>query len=192
MTTTDSGSARERRRVVLAMQMSIDGFVAGPKGELDWMWHAFTPELKADILDAIKRASTHLLGRVNYEGQAAHWPKSTDEVAPLVNAAEKIVFSRSLQAPLAWSNARLATADLATTIETLRSQPGRDIALTGGAALARAAVRERLIDEYRLVVHPVALGEGLPLFGVPTSLHLVDHRVYATGVMRFTYAAAAA
>jgi dihydrofolate reductase len=169
--------------------MSTDGYVAGPNGELDWMWKGFTPELKADIVHAIKRTSTQLLGRVNYEGQAAHWPESTDEVAPLVNAAEKIIFSRTLQAPLAWSNARLATADLTTTIETLRNQPGDDIALTGGAALARAAIRERLIDEFQLIVHPIALGAGLPLFDVPTSLHLLDHRVYDTGVMRLTYAA---
>ncbi|MEU8184603.1 dihydrofolate reductase family protein [Micromonospora sp. NPDC049044] len=175
------------RKVVLAMQLSLDGYVARPGGELDWMWPTFTPETMADIIEAIKLTSTQVMGRVTYEAQSAHWPGSTDEVAPLVNAAEKIVFSRTLREPLGWSGARLATTDLATTIETLRATGDGDIALVGGSALARAATRAGLVDEYQLIVHPVALGEGLPLFDTPVSLHLRDQRRYSSGAMRLTY-----
>jgi dihydrofolate reductase len=169
------------------MQMSLDGYAAGPAGELDWMWPTFTPEMKADIVEAIMRTSTQLMGRVTYEAQSAHWPDSTDEVAPLVNDAEKIVFSRTLSEPLGWSRARLATSDLAATIHTLRQTQGGDIALVGGVALARAAIGAQLVDEFQLIVHPVTLGAGLPLFDAPVSLHLRDHRIYSSGAMRLTY-----
>ncbi|MFC7548473.1 dihydrofolate reductase family protein [Plantactinospora sp. GCM10030261] len=175
------------RKVVLAMQMSLDGYVAGPASQLDWMWPTFTPEMKADIVEAIRRTSTQLMGRVTYEAQSAHWPDSTDEIAPLVNDAEKIVFSQTLSEPLSWSGARLATADLATVIQRLRRTAGGDIALVGGSVLARAAIGVRLVDEYQLIVHPVTLGEGLPLFDAPVSLHLRDHRIYSSGAMRLTY-----
>lgn len=175
------------RKVVLAMQMSLDGYVSRTDGELDWMWPTFTPEAMADIINAIKRTSTQVMGRITYEAQSAHWPNSTDEVAPLVNNAEKIVFSRTLREPLTWSGARLATADLPTTIETLRTTGDGDIALVGGSALARSAIREGLVDEYQLIVHPVTLGTGLPLFDSPVPLHLRDQRLYSSGAMRLTY-----
>lgn len=175
------------RRVILRMQMTLDGFVARPDGTLDWMWDAFTPAVMADIVDETTRSSTQLMGRVAYKGQVEHWPDSTEEIASLINDIEKIVFSTTLTEPLSWSNARLAEKDLAAVVADLKARPGGDIVVVGGAALARAAVRERLIDEYHLIVHPVAIGHGLAPFGSDTRLRLVDSCVYESGVMRLTY-----
>ncbi|MFG1928112.1 dihydrofolate reductase family protein [Cryptosporangium sp. NPDC048952] len=110
-----------------------------------------------------------------------------EEIAPLINGIEKIVFSTTLSEPLSWSNARLATQGLGSTVAGLKRQPGGDIVIVGGAAFARAAVRERLVDEYHLVVHPVAIGDGLAPFGADTRLRLVGHRAYPSGVLRLTY-----
>jgi len=177
------------RKLVLAMQMSLDGFVAGPNGELDWMWHAFNDELHGSLIKYIRQTDTQLVGRVAYQEQAAHWPTSTDEIAPLVNNATKVVFSRTLDS-VAWANSRLATSDIATEIAQLRQQPGKDITLVGGARLAQTASRLRLIDEYNLVVHPIVLGTGLPLFAdmaAPMPLKLVKKEVFGTGAMRLLY-----
>jgi dihydrofolate reductase len=171
------------------MQMTLDGFVARTDGTLDWMWEAFTPAVMADVIEETKRSSTQLMGRIAYEGQAAHWPNSAEEIAPLINEIEKIVFSSTLTEPLSWSNSRLATAGLAATVAELKTRPGGDIVVVGGAALARAAVREQLVDEYHLIVHPVAIGAGLPLFGSAAQLRLIDQHVYSSGAMRLIGAA---
>ncbi|SDL37529.1 dihydrofolate reductase family protein [Nonomuraea jiangxiensis] len=177
------------RRVVLGMQVSLDGFVARPGGELDWIWRTFDEEVKKSILDVLRGIDTYLLGRVNYLEQVAHWPEADDEVAPLLNAATKIVFSRTLDR-LDWANARLATDDPATEIARLKQQPGKDIAVGGGASLARSLSELGLIDEYSFVIHPILLGGGLPLFqGLPepVGMELVAIRHFATGAVHVRY-----
>jgi dihydrofolate reductase len=177
------------RKVVLGMQVSLDGFVAAPNGELDWMWHAFNDALKKSIIESLRENDTYLLGRVTYQEQAAHWPTSTDEIAPFMNNATKIVFSTTLET-LEWANARLATADVATEIAQLKQQPGKNIAVSGGARFAQSLSRLGLIDEYSLVVHPVVLGAGMPLFADlsnPIRLDLVSTEHFDTGAVRFLY-----
>nr|BFE58459.1 hypothetical protein GCM10020063_029850 [Dactylosporangium thailandense] len=100
---------------------------------------------------------------------------------------EKIVFSATLRGPLGLEHSRLAGSDLAATVAGLRRRPGGDIAVTGGSALARAAARQGLVDEYQLIVHPVALGAGRPLFDAAARPRLRDRRDYDNGVLRPTY-----
>jgi dihydrofolate reductase len=171
------------------MQVSLDGFVADSTGDLSWMWRAFDKALKDSIVTALGAFDTYLMGRVNYVGQAAQWPTSTDEIASLMNAATKVVFSRTLDR-VDWANARLATHDVAEEIAMLRRQPGKDIAVSGGARFAQHVSRLGLIDEYDLIVHPVALGAGLPLFGDgghPLPLDLIESERFDTGVVRMRY-----
>lgn len=105
------GRTTGTRTVALGMQVSLDGFVATVDGRLDWIWPHFDDALRAALLASVRQVSTHVMGRYTYLPQAAHWPTSDDEVAPYVNEAEKVVFSRTL-ARVDWQNARLAGADL--------------------------------------------------------------------------------
>ncbi|GAA0984251.1 dihydrofolate reductase family protein [Acrocarpospora macrocephala] len=177
------------RKVVLGMQVSLDGFVAGPNGELDWIWRTFNDELKELIVGGLRDMDTYLLGRVNYHEQAAHWPTSTDEIAPLINDMTKIVFSETLDR-VEWANARLATADPATEIAQLKQRSGKNIAVAGGARFVQSLSRLGLIDEYSLIVHPLALGTGLPLFpGLPEpiSMRLISIKHFDTGAFHVRY-----
>lgn len=170
------------RKVVLGMQVSLDGFVATVDGRLDWAFANFDDEYYAATLDQLRQLDTVLLGRVNYEGQAAHWPRETGTIAELMNQIQKVVFS-SRQDTLEWTNARLATASPAGEIRRLRQTPGKHIGVSGGARFAQALSAQRLVDEYVLNIHPVALGGGLRLFADQTQLALVRSRALKSGVI---------
>jgi len=164
------------------MQVSLDGFVATVDGRLDWAFANFDDEFYAATLDQLRQLDTVLLGRVNYEGQAAHWPRQTGPIAELMNDIQKIVFS-SRHDTLKWTNARLATASPADEIRRLKQTPGRHVGVSGGARFAQALSTLKLVDEYVLNIHPVALGAGLPLFAGQTELALVSSQALKSGVV---------
>lgn len=172
------------RIVSFGMMVSLDGYVADAKGEIPWM--NFTDEMQADLLETLNQMDTMLMGRVNYEEQAAYWPTSSEPYAPIVNAHQKIVFSTTLDR-VDWQNSRLATGTPAEEIQRLRQQPGKTIGVSGGARFARSLLREGLIDELRLFIHPAAAGKGTPLFTEPLTLNLVDTRPFKNGVVLHTY-----
>jgi dihydrofolate reductase len=125
------------------------------------------------------------MGRGAYDDMAPYWPGSTDIYAPPMNEIPKVVFSRTLEQPQ-WGETRVVSGDLASEIAALKAEEGKPILLHGGASFARELSDLGLIDEYRLLVHPIALGEGLPLFGARTRLRLTDTRAFATGVVTST------
>jgi dihydrofolate reductase len=177
----------QKRRVVLMMSMSIDGFVSGPHGHAG----AFREpeELKHWKLDRARRAGTHIMGRVTYAEMAAHWPKSTDDYASPMNEIPKVVFSKTLD-ETRWAKSSIARGDLATEISNLRHQPGGEIIAWGGAEFAQSLSRAGLVDEYALVLHPVAFGGGLPMFrDLPKALglKLIEARTFATGTLLHVY-----
>ena len=160
------------RRVVLQMGVTLDGYVAGPGGEGDWGLPPEDPDVRAWKVASLDRVGTHIMGRVTYEQMAAHWPDATGDYAAFMNKLPKVVFSATLPAA-GWPGTRIARGDLATEIAALKAEPGGDIMAHGGAAFVQALSRHRLIDEYRLVILPVALGAGLPLFkDLPRPLRL--------------------
>jgi dihydrofolate reductase len=171
------------RDVVLMMSMSVDGYVVGPHGHAGGLPEP--SELKQWKLDRIRRAGTHIMGRVTYEEMASFWPTSDDEYAAPMNDIPKVVFSKTLERA-DWPESSIASGDLAEEIAALRRQPGGEIIAWGGAEFAQALSRAGLVDEYVMIVKPVAYGGGLPMFrDLPHALELdlVEARRYGGSVL---------
>jgi dihydrofolate reductase len=179
------------RKLVLMMGVSLDGLVARP-GQFRGGESGVPPEdpaLKARKLAWLREADLHLMGRVTYEEMASFWPTSDDEYAKPMNDLPKVVFSATLTTA-DWPETTIAHGDLAGEISALKRQPGQDMIAWGGAAFAQSLSRLGLVDEYRLVLQPVALGDGLPLFAgltAPLVLDLIEARAYADGSVLHIY-----
>jgi dihydrofolate reductase len=178
------------RPVVLQMGVTLDGYVAGPGGEGDWGLPPEHPDVQAWKVASLRQVGTHIMGRVTYEEMAAHWPASTGEYARFMNTLPKVVFSTTL--PSAdWPGTRIARGDTAAEIATLKNETGGEIIMVhGGAAFVQALSRRRLIDEYHLVIRPVALGHGMPLFkdlAQPLPLSLLAATTYPDGTAIHVY-----
>lgn len=177
------------RRVVLQMGVSLDGYVAGPGGELDWGLAAEDPDVHAWKVAALRRTGTHIMGRVTYEQMAGYWPSATSDYAEFMNKLPKVVFSATLPAT-DWADSRIARGDLAEEVAALKNESGGDIMAHGGAAFVQALSRLGLIDEYHLVIFPVALGSGLPLFkdlAKPLRVDLVEAETFPDGTAIHVY-----
>jgi dihydrofolate reductase len=204
------------RKLILKMSMSLDGFVAGPEGQIDWVFSTGDAEQKAWTVAAISQVGIHAMGRKTYRDMAAYWPTSTEPFAPPMNEIPKIVFTRTgldagaattrsledarAQAPArvaaspevlrGWTHPRVATGPLAEEIAKLKAEPGKDILAHGGAGFAQSLVQLDLVDEYRLAIHPVVLGRGLPLFTkaeTRLALELVDVVRFPKGTVAHVY-----
>lgn len=174
------------RKVTLMMAMSLDGHVATADGGLDWIFPNIDDRLQGWINDTMAATDAQLIGRANYEEQAAFWPTADGPLAPLINSAEKVVFSRTLTS-VDWKNTRLAEGDAEQEIAALRARPGKDILVPGGARFAQHVSALGLVEVYKLIVHPVVLGGGLPLFASPVDLRLEDAVTFDTGAVALTY-----
>lgn len=178
------------RKVIVEMAMSVDGYVAGAKGAPDHRSAPEDPALKQRKLDWLRNhTGTHIMGRVTFEEMSSHWPYSSHEYAAPMNELPKVVFSKTLH-DTDWNNSRVARGELAEEIAKLRQEPGDDIVAWGGAAFVQALSRAGLVEEYRLTINPVALGDGLPLFkdlSAPIGLQLVEATTYATGAVLHIY-----
>jgi dihydrofolate reductase len=175
------------RKVVLMMSVSIDGLVAGPHGHAGGV--AEPDELKRWKLDRVRRAGTHIMGRVTYEEMAVHWPTSDDDYAAPMNEIPKVVFSKTLD-EATWAGSSIARGDLGDEIATLRRQPGGEIIAWGGASFAQSLSRAGLINEYVLVIHPVAFGSGLRMFrDLPKALQLklLEAQTFNNGTVLHIY-----
>ena len=171
------------RPLILKMDITLDGFVGATDGDVQWAIEDFgDPALQEWMVAGLWDAGTHLMGRGAYDDMAPYWPTATDVFAAPMNEIPKVVFSRTLTDP-GWGETRVASGEVAAEIAALKAEDGKPILLHGGASFARAVSDLGLIDEYRLLVHPIALGEGLPLFGARTRLRVQDTRTYAKGVI---------
>ena len=170
------------REVMLGMQVSLDGFVATEKGGLDWAFRDFSPELMAATVEVLETFDTVLMGRHNYEEQAASWMNTEGPIANIMNRVEKVVFSTSLHEPLAWNNSRLAAASPEVEIAQLKRSSGGAVGVAGGARLAQYLSSRGLIDEFRLTIHPTALGQGMPIFVRQANLTVVGSAEFPNGV----------
>jgi dihydrofolate reductase len=181
-------------RLIYLFNVSLDGFIATPDGDLDWA--TVDDETHAYFNEQLRGVDASLYGRRLYETMAAYWPTgeadpdATDtmrEFARIWNRHPKIVFSNSLDRVA--HNSRLVRGDVGAVLDDLRGEFGGDLAV-GGADLAGQFVQRGLVDEYRLVEHPVVLGAGKPYWptlNAPLRLRLVDRHAFRSGPIASTY-----
>ncbi|UVS82095.1 dihydrofolate reductase family protein [Actinokineospora sp. UTMC 2448] len=179
------------RKVKLQLQVTVDGFMGGPGGELDWLTMPWSDDLTAFTDTIWKPVGTIVLGRRLAEGFIPAWASGpegeTQESIDQMNTTPKVVVSRSLtESP--WDNAVVAGGDLSETIAGLRREPGGDIITCGGSTLVRDMIARDLIDELYLFVNPVAIGAGLPVFPEGARrLRLVAARPFECGITVLHY-----
>ena len=191
------------RKVVLLMHVSLDGFVGGPNGEMDWI------HVDDEMFDTVGKltdeADTAIYGRVTYEMMESYWPTAAEqptatkhdiEHSNWVNAAVKIVISRTLKETdpivIGWNNTRIIHDNLPAEIQKLKQQPGKNLLMIGSPSTVHSFMQYGLIDEYRLYINPVILGNGIPLFkGIKDriNLKLIESKTFNAGVVRLHYEA---
>jgi dihydrofolate reductase len=177
------------RNVVLQMGISIDGYVSGGPEEDIGGGEAEHPDVVARKMGWITQAGLHAMGRVTYEGMSGVWPTSTGEYAKPMNEIPKVVFSKTLTRA-DWPTTTIASGDLEEEVAKLKAEPGGEIIAYGGYTFAQALTRANLVDEYRLVTRPVALGSGEPMFKdlpVGRRLELVEATPYPDGTVISIY-----
>lgn len=187
------------RELILAMSMSLDGFVSGPAGEVEWIFNG-DQEAIAWKVEKIWTAGLHIMGSRSFRDMASFWPTSILVFAPPMNQIPKAVFSKQGPAVLkaaaatgplqpgaeSWAQAYVASGDLAQEIARLKAADGKPIIAHGGASFARSLIAQNLVDEYVLGIHPIALGKGLPIFSglpAPRPLKLVSSKAFPRGSM---------
>ncbi len=211
-----------KRKLVLKMSISLDGFIAGPNREVDWIFRTVGGEDSTQwVLSMLREAGVHIMGSRSYYDMAAFWPFSDMPMALPMNVIPKIIFSRKgirdgtqvdqvTPAPAeararnaerhgvtptaavlqSWAAPGVARGDLVEEILRLKEQPGNFILAHGGAQFAQSLAASVLIDEYRLVIHPVVLGQGQPLFSQlrsPVDLRLISATPFRSGVVAAVY-----
>lgn len=179
------------------MQLSIDGFVCGANGEMDWMVWEWDEVLKNYTGSLTDSADIFLMGRATGEGMAMYWPtvasnpesKEEDKwMAEKLNTLPKVVFSKTITS-INWTNARVAN-DIVEEVRELKKEPGKDIMLYGGASLVSSFIRENLIDEYHLFINPAVIGKGKSIFNNLSerlNLKLVNTTPSSTGIVILHY-----
>ena len=184
------------RKIILMMSVSLDCFIEGRNRELDW--HMVDDELHRHFNEQLSAMGAFLDGRVTYELMAGYWPTADADpssTGPVVEFARiwrdmpKIVYSRTLDRA-DW-NSTVVRDVVPEEVMELKAQPGGDMVL-GGADLAAAFMRQDLIDEYRLYVHPIVIGQGKPLFqasDAKINLRLTETRTFGNGVVLLRYLA---
>ncbi len=186
------------RRLILHMTMSLDGFVCGPSGENEWQLRSRGEKGKAWVFESLSQAGLIAMGSRSFHAMAGFWQMSTDLLAPVMNGTPKVVFTRqpSLELPPSsptsgnWAEPRIANGDMAAEVERLKEEPGKDVIAIGGAGFAQSLAKTGLIDEYRLLVHPVAIGAGRSIFAeLPKhlELQLMSTTVFGSGVTAQIY-----
>jgi dihydrofolate reductase len=177
------------RRVVAVELVSVDGVMESPE---TWAFPYSNEEMEEANASGMSASDALLLGRVTYEALAAFWPKQPGgtPMVDYINSVAKYVVSGSLEEPLGWNNSTLIEGNVAEDIAELKRRPGKDITILGSGALVRSLLRAGLLDELRLMIHPVILGRGKRLFEEGDdrrALELVDSKTFGTGVLYLAY-----
>jgi len=195
----------KRRRVVVAEFVTLDGFIVGPDEDMSWVIEGFDPRMQEDIAQDVGSYDLFVFGRVTFDIFAGYWPnavayddgdsldpaggKEDPRIIRALNEEAKLVFSTTLGEP-GWSGTRVVGAGVEEEIRRLEAEPGSAMLVQGSASVVQALARADLVDEYRLLLHPVLLGAGTPLFGGGhgrQDLDLVRTVQYANGVIATTY-----
>lgn len=188
------------RKLVVSMNVTLDGFLSGPDCELDWHFQSWTSEMAACASEQLSKADTILLGKITYSAMARYWnaklhdfsfPREDLVFADMMHRYTKFVFSHSAKLP-PWNNTVRIKGNLAAAIIQLKQQPGRDIIMYGSASIVATLVPMHLVDEYHIWVHPVVLGKGKALFkniSRQLDLQLYRTQIFQSGVAMLCYKA---
>lgn len=187
------------RKLKVQVQLSVDGFMAGPDGEMDWLAWEWDDDLKDYVGTLMEPVDCIVLGRKLAQGFIPHWagvaanPDNPEQAAGVkFTDTPKVVFSKTLDQS-EWANTVLAKGDLVDEITALKQQDGQDIIAYGGAAFVSALVKHGLVDEFYLFVNPTAIGNGLSIFKAlegKQALTLVRATPFACGIVVLHYALA--
>ncbi len=180
------------RKVSAFNFVTLNGYFEGPKG--DTSWHKHGGEEAEYSAESLKSGNTLLFGRVTYEMMVSFWPtpmaiENFPIVAEGMNKAEKIVFSRTLK-KVEWNNTRLVKDNIVEEIKKMKQMPGKDMTLLGSGSILTQFAEQGLIDEYQIMVDPVVLGDGTPIFRNikhKLDLKLTMTRTFRTGVVLLCY-----
>jgi dihydrofolate reductase len=177
------------RKIVAGLFMSLDGVVEAPE---TWHFPYFNDEMGQIVGDQMAASDTMLLGRRTYEEFAAFWPGQGDDVplAAEINGVRKLVASTTLDS-VDWQNSELIQGDVPEDLRRRKASDGTDISITGSPTLVRSLLDAGVLDELRLLVHPIVVGHGKKLFGADGAqvpLRLVSSRALETGVQYVIYA----
>ncbi len=179
------------RKLKLQMHMSLDGFVAGPNGESDWIWSSIIvpdPSAFQNVIERAESSDTILMGRKMSREFIDHWENVVDNqpdsrelpLAKLMVNLRKIIFSKT-ETSIKGRNVEVENGDLVTAVQALKNQPGKDILVYGGANFVSSLISHNLIDEYYLIMNPVAIGSGLSIFKERKFLKLESSFAYKHG-----------
>ncbi len=180
------------RKLFVSNLVTLDGYFEGPNRDISW--HNVDAEFNEYAIDMLNSVDTLLFGRVTYELMAGFWPtpyaiKTDPIVAGKMNSLAKIVFSRTLS-KAEWNNTRLVKDNIEEEIRKMKIQPGKDIALLGSGNILTQFAQKGLLDEYRIMVNPIILGDGNPLFKGITdriNLKLIKARTFRNGNVLLCY-----
>jgi dihydrofolate reductase len=176
------------RKVTAVELVSLDGVMEAPE---EWAFSYSNDEMEAANAKGMADSDAMLLGRVTYEQMASFWPEQPGgtPMVDYINSVQKLVVSTTLE-EAGWNNSTLIKDDVTEKISNLKRQPGKDITIIGSAILVRSLLKAGLLDELRLMVHPVVLGGGKRLFedeGEQEILELVSSEAFETGVVSLAY-----
>ena len=187
------------RKLIVSTFMTLDGVMQAPGGPEEdsaggfphggWSVTYWDDVMGAQMGETMGRPFDLLLGRKTYEIFAAHWPRSTDPGAEVLNGATKHVASRTLDR-VDWANSHLLEGDVPDAVRKLKDSAGPELQVHGSSELLQTLQQHDLVDEYRLMVFPLVLGSGKRLFGegtIPAALRLTDSKTTATGVVIALY-----
>lgn len=193
------------RKLKLEIQVSIDGYIATTDGGTDWMLWNWGPEWSWDAElqeyhNKLTMSSDCILlsKQMAEEGFKAHWANAAENLhdpqavfAKYVTQTHTVVFSKTLNKnmpiPGGWDNTTIANGKLEDEIHKLKSKEGKDILVYGGASFVSSLIKANLIDEFHLLVNPVAIGSGLPIFKERTNLQLIAAKGFSSGMVALHY-----
>jgi len=182
------------RKLKLQMQMSADGFVAGPEGQLDWMSMEMDPKQLQFLQELTESMDTILLGRKMTGGFTTYWenvvntqPESPEyPYAKIFVDTPKIVFSKTIKT-VDGKNAEVENGDLVESVNKLKTKEGKDMIVYGGANFVSELIKNNLVDEFNFFISPIAIGKGLRIFNDRFKLKLVNSTAFTNGVVLNQY-----
>ncbi|HEX9739173.1 MAG TPA: dihydrofolate reductase family protein, partial [Ignavibacteriaceae bacterium] len=182
------------RKIIVSNLVSLDGFISGPNGEIDWFISIADKEFEEYSVTQINSIDTMLFGRITYQLMESYWSVATtatddQRIIDAMNDSSKIVFSKTID-KAEWKNSRLVRENMIEEVSELKKRSGKDIVIYGSGSLVSALTQAEMIDNYRLYVVPVILGSGKPLFNQVNNrinLELNDTRKFNSGLVLLHY-----